>query len=171
MNHRLGLGVIGYLCINNALGHVADDLFELSLEELVNVNVTATSTFIESERASSSSVSVIQRQDWLRRGDQTTIAALSHTTNAMKLPSPFGYVLQVRGYSTRPSSRGSATLIDNVPINSLQYGTSAYSVNNLQLGILDRIEVVRGPGSALHGFTVRWLIKPLALINHWQIWP
>lgn len=151
MNPKLGLVVIGLLSINNALGLATDDLFELSLEELVNVRVTATSTFIESEHASSSSVSVIQRQDWLRRGDQTTIAALSHTTNAMKLPSPFGYVLQVRGYSTRPSSRGSATLIDNVPINSLQYGTSAYSVNNLQLGILDRIEVVRGPGSALHG--------------------
>lgn len=151
MYNKLILVVASYCCLNSAVSQASDNLYELSLDELINLRVTAASTFIESEHTSSSSVSVINRQDWLNRGDQNAIAALSHTTNAIRLPSPFGDVLQVRGYSTQPSSRGSATLIDNIPVNSLQYGTSAYSINNLQLGVLDRIEVVRGPGSALHG--------------------
>lgn len=152
MNHSLLYCLPLLLFTNHSLANQNDDsLFELSLDELMNVQVTAASLFAESELSSSSSVSIIKPQDWISRGDRTSSEALSHTTNAMALSSAFGYIFQVRGYTNSPSSRGSATLIDNVPVNSLQFGTSAYSLNNIQLGVLDRIEVVRGSGSALYG--------------------
>ena len=129
----------------------AEGLYNLSLEELMNVQITSSSLFKESELNSSSSVTVITEQDWRSRGDRTTISALSHSTNAMVLPTISGFNFQVRGYASSLSSRGSATLIDGIPVNSMQFGTSVYSINNLQLGLLDSIEVVRGPGSALYG--------------------
>ena len=131
--------------------HADEDIFNLSLEDLQNIQVTASSLFAESELTSSSSVTVFNQYDWFYRGDRTAIDVLSHSTNAMVLPTISGVNVQVRGYAGTLSSRGSATLIDGVPLNSLQFSTSVYTVNNLQLGVLDRIEIVRGPGSALYG--------------------
>ena len=127
-------------------------LIVLSLKELLNAKITIASSFDENELTSSASVSVIEPEDWKKRGDRSATDALSHTTGSIVIQSVFGSSLfQVRAYSNSLSARGSATLIDGVSVNTLHFSTSAYTTNNIQLGITDRIEVIRGPGSALYG--------------------
>lgn len=124
---------------------------DLDLNALTNLPITASSLLAESELTSSSSVSILEPKDWQQRGDTSTYGAIGRSTNVMILPGAIGHSIQMRGYAGTLSPRGSATLVDGVPMNSLQYGTTVYTFNNLQLGVLDRIEIVRGPGSTKYG--------------------
>ena len=38
-----------------------------------------------------------------------------------------------------------------MPINELHYATAVYDIHSLQLGVLDLIEMIRGPGSTIYG--------------------
>ncbi len=127
-------------------------LFNLSLEDLLKISVDSSSSFEETQLTSSSSVSIITSEEWRRRGDRTLPETISHVTNLMVYPTLWGgHAYQVRGYGATLSVRGSATILDEVPLNTLLLGTTGYYSNSLQLGVLDKVEVVRGPGSALYG--------------------
>lgn len=78
--------------------------------------------------------------------------AISFLPGTMVMPTLAGAdVVSIRGYSTNLSVRGIATLLDGVPLNSLAWGTAFYDKANINLGVLDRIEMVRGPGSTIYG--------------------
>lgn len=151
-NSRLPLSAsIAIVSLGSNLTQADSDFLDLDLNALTNLTVTASSLLAESELTSSSSVSILEPKDWQQRGDTTTYGAIGRSTNVMILPGAIGHSIQMRGYAGSLSPRGSATLVDGVPMNSLQYGTTVYTFNNLQLGVLDRIEIVRGPGSTKYG--------------------
>jgi outer membrane receptor protein involved in Fe transport len=69
----------------------------------------------------------------------------------MFFPSFFGgQQLNIRGFAGR-QLHGTSVLLDSVPINTLDNGTPMLEINSLQLNVLDRIEMVRGPGSTVYG--------------------
>lgn len=127
-------------------------LFELSLAELINVKVSVASVFEASELDVASSVSLLKHQDWENRGARRVGDALESVPSVVALPTWGGAeAIAIRGYATELSVRSVTNMLDGVPLNSLAYGTSFYDKPVISLGLLDRIEVIRGPGSTLYG--------------------
>lgn len=129
-----------------------DDFLELSLEDLMNIKVTVASLFEESALDVASSVSVITQEDWESRGSRRISDVLEavpsvHTTTIWG----GGETIAIRGYATELSVRGVAFSLDGVPLNSYVYAATAYDKAIMELDFMDRIEMIRGPGSALYG--------------------
>ncbi|GLQ30170.1 TonB-dependent receptor plug domain-containing protein [Litoribrevibacter albus] len=129
-----------------------DDFLELSLEDLMDIKVTVASLFEESALDVASSVSVITQEDWEARGSRRISDVLEavpsvHTTTTWG----GGETIAIRGYATELSVRGVAFSLDGVPLNSYVYAATAYDKAIMELDFMDRIEMIRGPGSALYG--------------------
>lgn len=128
------------------------NLFNLSFAQLAQVKVTSASLFDRDHLTVASTVSVIESADWQRQGARTMLDAIAHQPSTMLLPSLYGLkVVAIRGYAQVGSARGIATLLDGIPLNGSILGSGQYTAQNIGLGVLDRIEVIRGPGSALYG--------------------
>lgn len=129
-----------------------EELLKMPLEEMVNVRVTIASLFVESQFESGSTVSVIDDTEWEKRGARRTLDAIGHLPGVVVLPNWFGADnILVRGYADVNNVSGVVTLWDGVPLTGVQSGTHAFDRQNINLGTLDRIEMIRGPGSALYG--------------------
>ncbi|GAA3916462.1 TonB-dependent receptor [Litoribacillus peritrichatus] len=116
------------------------------------MKVTVASGFEESALDAASSVSLITRSDWERRGVKRNTKILDMLPGVATYSTWGGAdAIAIRGYATELSVRGVATLIDGVPVNTFSYGSGQYDKANLGLGTLNRIEVIRGPGSTLYG--------------------
>jgi outer membrane cobalamin receptor len=114
--------------------------------------VTSVSLFARNALTVVSSVNVIERADWERDGSRRLLDTVAKQPGTMLLPSIYGLnVIAIRGYAQVGSARGIATLLDGIPMNEPNAGSGQYATQNIGLGVLDRIEVVRGPGSALYG--------------------
>lgn len=125
------------------------DLLNMSLEELGKIKITVASHFPTSELESGSVVSVVTADDWRRAGARRTSDALSHQPATLVLPFILSTeAIAIRGYA---KAQGVASLLDGVPLTNYAVGTALVNVRNLELGVLDRIEVMRGPASALYG--------------------
>ena len=147
------IGCVVFCCGLLSGGVLADseDFFEIAPEQLAKLKVTAASAFAESELDSSATVSVITRADWERRGARTMPDAVLHVPGVMLLSPPDGGLLiQVRSYDSS-SLRGRATLVDGVPINTFAFGSEVFSNAEMQLGVMDSLELVRGPSTILYG--------------------
>lgn len=148
------LGVIGGVLLSGAaLGASIenDDFLDLSLEQLSKVKITGASAFAESQLDSSATVSVVTRKDWEQRGARNVPDAVTHLPGVMLLSPPDGGLLiQVRSYDST-SIRGRATLVDGVPINTFAFGSEVFSNAEMQLPVMDKLELIRGPSSILYG--------------------
>ena len=130
-----------------------ETLVSLPLEDLLDLKiyVDVASHFRETDLQAGSTVDLITRKDWEQRGARYLEDAAGHLPSTMFYTSFFGgQQLNIRGFAGR-QLRGTSVLLDNVPINSLDNGTPLVEINSQQLNVLDRIEVVRGPGSAVYG--------------------
>lgn len=133
----------------------ADDgshLLSLSIEELMNVQVTVASLFPSDNLHAPSSVSVVTERDWQTQGARRTSDAISHLPSIMLLPVSQGSdAMAIRGYASTASARGIATTLDGVRLNNFYFGTAQYDTPNINLGVLQRIEMIRGPASTIYG--------------------
>ena len=128
------------------------DIFQLPLRELLEVKVSVASLFEESLLDVASSVSVVQHDEWERRGARRVGDALESAPSVVSIPTWGGAdAIAIRGYATELSVRGVANSLDGVPLNSYTYATSFYDKPVINLKLLDRIELIRGPGSTLYG--------------------
>ena len=128
------------------------DIELYSLEELLNVEVDVASLFMEDELVIGSSVSSISSKEWKRLGARRVHETFINETSVMA--SPFiltSYGINIRGYTSGTAHTGIAYLIDGVPLNEPSIGAGLYEIANWELGILDKIEMVKGPGSAIYG--------------------
>ena len=129
-----------------------DYLFSYSLEELLAVKVRVASLFPESELNVPSTVMVVTPKDWYSKGDRRSSEALFHQPGVLVMHTYGGSKLAIiRGYAQSNSSRGIATLVDGVVVNDAFFGTAQPRMANWNLGTLNRIEMIRGPGSAIYG--------------------
>ncbi len=122
-----------------------------SLEELLNVEVEVASLFMEDELVVGSTVSSITPDKWKRLGARRNFEALNNEMGVQTYPAILGfYDISIRGYKGSASSTGISYMLDGVQLNDFVTG-AIYQVPNWELGTLDRIEVIKGPGSAIYG--------------------
>ncbi len=155
MNHRstlLNSAILAAILTSSNAGAQDNDLFQMPLRELLEVKVSVASLFEESMLDVASSVSVVQHDEWERRGARRVGDALESAPSVISLPTWGGAdAIAIRGYGTELSVRGVANSLDGVPLNSYTYATSFYDKPVINLKLLDRIELIRGPGSTLYG--------------------
>ncbi|HSB96550.1 MAG TPA: TonB-dependent receptor plug domain-containing protein, partial [Spongiibacteraceae bacterium] len=145
------LGVILGVLLTGTANAESEDFLELPLEQLSKLKITAASAFAESQLDSSATVSVVERKDWEQRSARTVPDAVMHLPGVMLLSPPDGGLLiQVRSYDST-SLRGRATLVDGVPINTFAFGSEVFSNAEMQLPVMDKLELIRGPSSILYG--------------------
>jgi iron complex outermembrane receptor protein len=127
------------------------ELKKLSLEELVDVEITSASRRAEKLSQTSSAVDVITSDDIERAG-------VTNIPDALRLGAEMD-VAQIDGHTWAVSARGFANTISN-KMQVLMDGRSLYTplfsgvfwdVQQTFLPDIDQIEIVRGPGATLWG--------------------
>jgi outer membrane cobalamin receptor len=131
----------------------ASDFFSLSLDELLQVKVTSTSRNPELAQLAPGSVTVFTRQELDNMGVRSLTDVLSLVTGVQALFEPSeGRSNLLLGRGTPESyGQGFLLLLDGERLNE-QY-TSGFTLANrmISLSNIARIEIIRGPGSALYG--------------------
>jgi len=123
----------------------------LPLQALAKIKVTSASLFENNQLNTPASVTIIQEQDWLRGGARRLVDSFQHLASVYSTPWVFaGNGVAIRGLPIDGRS-GVLTTLDGIPIPDFLTGNALQPFAMLNLGTLSSIEVVRGPGSALHG--------------------
>jgi outer membrane receptor protein involved in Fe transport len=129
------------------------DLTELSLEELLDVEVVSASRLSQKASEAPSAISVLRGEDFRAYGWRTLAEALNSVRGFLTTNGGEYTYVAVRGFAT-PGDYNSRLLlmIDGIRSNGNVYD-QAYVGQEfpLDLDLIERIEIVRGPGSMVYG--------------------
>lgn len=117
----------------------------------MHVKVSVGSLFDENELNVGSTIDVVTREDWHESSAKDLLGAIDQLPSILPLDNLWGSAVSIRGYTTNLSVRGISYLLDGVSLNNLSDMTSNYDRPFQDLGSLDKIEILRGPGSSVHG--------------------
>ena len=127
-------------------------LFEISIEELINQDVTIATKSNQKIDKTPSVVSVITAEDIQNFGFRDIHEALSIVPGFENSQIFAGSkVLGMRGITNIKQGARFLVLINGIPTNGVLYGTGLYFGYELNMDNIERIEIIRGPGSALYG--------------------
>lgn len=129
------------------------DAVEMSLEDLLKVQVISTPKFALNAEFTPSSVSVLTRQE-IRAFGWRTIADALRTLNGYTVTNDHTYsYVGTRGISAPGDYRSRVqVLIDGIPINENIYGSASFDgAFPLDIDLVEQIEVVRGPSASVYG--------------------
>jgi outer membrane receptor for ferrienterochelin and colicins len=138
------------VCAAETLAHAeVTDVEELSLADLLDTKVDVASKTPQSTRETPGIVSVITRDDIVSSGARDLIDVLIQVPGFAPAVDVEGVVdLGIRGLWGHEGKI--LLLIDGQPMNELLYSTLQLA-NHYPLEAIERIEVIRGPGSAIYG--------------------
>ena len=154
-------GIIISLCIASVCGpSLADDdlaqqYFEMNLEDLLKVDVTVASKSEESAAEAPSSVTVYTRKEIMNLGVRTLEELLNYVPGFQTARTD-EYLQQINAPSAR-GRRSNATgldillLIDGQRLNESWTGGWAAQAAFITVENIQQVEFIRGPGSALYG--------------------
>ena len=154
INHSMKI-ILFSLCFFSketmATSFMMDDLLDMSMNELSNIKITTASKRQQKLFQSPSAISVITKNDILR-------------SPAHNIPELLQYVVGMDGYTKTytdmdVAARGTASdetqkmlvLIDGQPVNVVPYGGVQWPTLPITLDDIEKIEVLRGPGSSVYG--------------------
>jgi iron complex outermembrane receptor protein len=134
----------------------AADITEMSMEQLMSLQVTevySASRFKQSVTEAPASVTIITREDIRRFGYRTLADALRSVRGFYTSYDRNYNYLGARGFGRQGDYNSRfLLLIDGHRYNDPIYNTAAIGTDfGLDMGLIDRIEVVRGPSSSLYG--------------------
>lgn len=137
-----------------AQGDSSEDFFELSLEELLNLEVEVASKSKERLTDAPGIIQVItgseiQKFGALNLGDIIDRSTSGFLMSGVNFPNN---VTSLRGANNEQLDRRILLLINGRPIR--ESGTGGVNLpiyNAFPINIIDRIEIIRGPGSVLYG--------------------
>ncbi|MGE5468814.1 MAG: TonB-dependent receptor plug domain-containing protein [Ignavibacteria bacterium] len=132
----------------HAAGDDLDQLLSLSLEELMATKVTISTSTEQSLARAPSVVSVITAEDIKATGATNVIDVLQTVPGVYVRMNLFGFRPQI----TFRGANGTHTLlmVNGEPIRDLVWSSGIFW-KGLPTSMVERIEVIRGPGSALFG--------------------
>jgi outer membrane receptor for ferrienterochelin and colicins len=129
------------------------DLTEMSIEELMQVTIATASKYEQKISEAPSSVSIVTASDIEKYGYRT-LADILRSVRGLYTTYDRNYqFLGIRGFA-RPGDYNSRVLLlmDGVRLNDGIYNTAAIGTEFiLDVDLIDRVEIVRGPGSSLYG--------------------
>ena len=131
------------------------DFSEMSLEDLLNVEVTVASKSEETVADAPSSVTVFTRQEILNMG-VTSIEELMNYVPGFQMGRTeedgiLTYTVSARGRRFGNTSADILFLINGQRLNDAWTGGALMANSLITVGNVKQIEVIRGPGSALYG--------------------
>jgi iron complex outermembrane recepter protein len=134
-----------------SVGSGASDLTSLSLEDLMNVQVTSVSKKKESIAVAPAAVAVINQDDISRSGFSTIpdLLRMAPGVDVGRINS-FTWAVGVRGLNDQYNSN-LLVLQDGRSVYSSLFAGVYWDTVDYMLPDLDRIEVIRGPGATLWG--------------------
>jgi iron complex outermembrane receptor protein len=148
------VGVVACLLFNSvAVFAQTPDLSHASLEELMNIKVYSASKYLQSSEAAPSLVTVVTA-DEIQKYGYRTLADILRSVGGFYVTYDRNYsYIGVRGFN-RPGDYNTRILllIDGHRLNESVYGSSYVgSEALLDVDLIDRVEVIRGPTSSLYG--------------------
>jgi outer membrane receptor for ferrienterochelin and colicins len=132
----------------------AGDLFELDLESLLNMKVTTASKFAEKLSDAPGVMSVVSRDELKRYGGITLREVLERVPSLAGSSAYFTdrSMVAARGDQTKIDGGHILILINGRPTREiLEGGVISDLLESFPVNALDRIEVIKGPGSVLYG--------------------
>ncbi|BFT30994.1 catecholate siderophore receptor CirA [Alteromonas sp. D210916BOD_24] len=145
----------------NAFGNVeqqqsssSQSLLEMSLEDLLNVTIKSSTLSDISVRDAPSSVTVFTHQQIKELGVQSVEELLNFVPGFQSSREIFigdGYRIGVRGTPSPQPSFNVLFLINGKRMNSDLAGGAMFENRYMTVPNIEKIEVIRGPGSALYG--------------------
>ncbi|HEY1038501.1 MAG TPA: TonB-dependent receptor [Bacteroidia bacterium] len=128
-----------------------EKLKQLSLEELMNIEVTSVSKRPEKLKDVASAIQVISSDDIKRSGAKTVAEALRLASNLQVAQvNSSQWAISARGFNNVLANK-LLVLIDGRTVYTPLYAGVFWDIQNLLLEDIDRIEVISGPGGALWG--------------------
>ena len=136
--------------------HAPSHLAQLSLEELTTLKVDTVYGASKREQKTTeapSAVSIVTRDDIQKFGHRT-LSEILNSVRGFYVDYDRGYsYIGVRGFN-RPGDYGGRVLlmVDGHRLNDGIYDTAASGTDfPLDVDLIDRVEIIRGPGSSLYG--------------------
>lgn len=124
----------------------------MDLDSLFNTKVTTASKFSEKLSDAAGVVSVVTQDELLRFGGTTLLEVLERVAG-LNVSSTFlgdSSLIAVRGDQTRANAGHILILINGRPVREiLEGGVSSDILESFPINSLERIEIVKGPGSVL----------------------
>ena len=129
----------------------ANPLTQMSLEYLMNVEVTTVSKRPEKAQDAAAAVHVLTREEIQRSGAQDIPEALRLVpgVNVARINAN-SWAVSIRGFNSRFANK-LLVMIDGRSVYSPLFSGVFWDRHNIPIDDIDRIEVVRGPGGTLWG--------------------
>ncbi len=127
------------------------DLTQANLEDLMNIRVTSVSKRAQSLSRTAAAVFVISQED-IRRSGATNIPDLLRMAPGVDVQQidANAWAISVRGFNARYSNKV-LVLIDGRTVYTPSFSGVYWEHLDIPLEDIDRIEVIRGPGSTVWG--------------------
>ena len=127
------------------------ELKKLSIEELMQIDVTSVSRRSEPASRAAAAVTVITGED-IRRSGVTSLPEALRLANALHVArfDSRTWAISARGFNIGTANK-MLVLIDGRTVYTSLFSGVFWDVQDVLLDDIDRIEVIRGPGAALWG--------------------
>ena len=127
------------------------DLTQVSIESLMNMEVTSAAKKEERISRTAAAVFVITEED-IRRSGMTSVPDLLRMVPGMDVAqiNASNWAISARGFNARLADK-LLVLIDGRSLYSQDFAGIFWQIHTLMLEDIERIEVIRGPGATLWG--------------------
>ncbi len=129
----------------------AADLKKLSIEELMDIDVTSVSRRAERLNDAAAAIAVITQED-IRRSGVTSLPEALRLVNSLQVArqNQRTWAVTARGFNI-PTANKMLVLIDGRSVYTPLFSGVFWDVQDTLLEDVERIEVIRGPGATLWG--------------------
>jgi iron complex outermembrane receptor protein len=127
------------------------DLADMSLEELMNTEVTSVSKKAQSKNDAAAAITVITSED-LRRGGFTSVPDALRVVPGIQVAQIDSnrWAISARGFNSGFSNK-LLVMIDGRSVYTPLFGGVYWDIQDYPLEDIERIEVIRGPGGTVWG--------------------
>jgi iron complex outermembrane recepter protein len=156
-NLRDGVSIaLGALCACAGVARAQEisnvDVYELSIEDLLNTEVTSVSRRSESLGEAAAAIDLITSEHIRRSGAQSLpeVLRLARNLEVAQIDAQ-RYAISARGFNSYETSNKLLVLIDGMSVYTPLYSGVFWDQQHVLLEDIDRIEIVSGPGGTLWG--------------------